>query len=76
MISICLLRQLKIQLLSSHQPHKFAQTDSSCERNWEIAVLSNCYHFTRQQAGLKSQPPTKIGKLHDDLAFYEERHGY
>jgi len=26
MISICLLRQLKAQLLSSHLPHKFAQT--------------------------------------------------
>jgi len=26
MISICLPRQLKAQLLSSHLPHKFAQT--------------------------------------------------
>ena len=52
MISICLLRQLKARLLSSHLPHKFAQT----------AVSSK-------------SASDKIGKLHDDLAFYEERHG-
>jgi len=35
------------------------RSDSSCEHNREISVLSNCYHCSRQQLGLKSQPPIK-----------------
>jgi len=34
-------------------------TNSSCEHNREISVLSNCYHFSRQQPSLKSQPLIK-----------------
>ena len=60
MINICLLKQLKAQLLSSHLPQvRTHSSDSSCEHNREIAVLSKCYHCSRQQLGLKSQPPIK-----------------
>ena len=52
--------------ISPNDQHLFAKaakstnsSDSSCEHNQEIAALSNCYHFSRQRPGLKSQPPMK-----------------
>jgi len=75
MISICLLRQLKAQLLSSHLPHKFAQTAQIQVAN--ISRRSLCFQTVTilvDSSQVKSASD-KIGKLHDDLAFYEERHG-
>ena len=77
MIRICLLRQLKAQLLSSQLPHKVAQTAQI-----QVANITGRFLYFQTVTNLVDSSQVwkvslcdKIVKLHDDLAFYEERHG-